>query len=376
MNISKKSFLKNIDFLSFFSAISLSLIGLSIIYSFGGDNGNFIKQAISLAISIIIFFVVSNMNMYFLKNSKFISFLYFGSVFLFILLIILGSSFSGAQSWFSLGFFAFQPTDLAKIILVLVLAKYFFKRHVEISRPKHLFISGTYTGILFILLAMQPDFGSAMIVFFIWFGFIMLVGIPKKYIFALFSVGAVGIFVMYNFVFADYQKERILTFLDPSRDPLGAGYNISQAHIALGSGGVWGKGISAGTQSRLSFLPEADTDFIFSAFGEEWGFVGIIVLFIIFTILIYRIVMVATKGRTNFEALLVSGIAIYLFTHFFVHTGINLGFMPVTGTTMPFMSYGGSHLLIEYFALGLVNAIAATNRDYNRGNLLETDIIS
>jgi rod shape determining protein RodA len=139
---------------------------------------------------------------------------------------------------------------------------------------------------------------------------------------------------------------------------------------------LWGKGISAGTQSRLSFLPEADTDFIFSAYGEEWGFIGIIVLFSIFTILIYRLSTTASLGRTNFESLIISGIAIYFFVHFFVHVGINLGIMPVTGTTMPFMSYGGSHLLIEFFALGLVNAVSRTNRNFHRSQLVDTDIIS
>lgn len=371
----KKNFFYKIDFVTFFSAFALSLMGLSVIYSFGDTNLAFVKQSISLLIAVVVFFIASNIDIYFIKNSRFISLLYFISVALFILLIIIGSSYSGAQSWFSLGFFAFQPTDLSKLILVFVLAKYFFKRHVEISRIWHLFVSGTYAAILFILLALQPDFGSAMIVFFIWFTFVMLVEIPKKYIFGLLTLGIGFFMVMYNFVFVAYQKNRILTFLDPSRDPLGAGYNISQAHIALGSGQMWGKGISDGTQSRLSFLPEADTDFIFSAFGEEWGFVGIIVLFTLFIFILYRIMGVAMKGRTNFESLLASGIAIYFFVSFFVHVGINLGIMPVTGTTMPFMSYGGSHLIVEYLALGLVNAIAKTNRNFNKENMKDTDII-
>ncbi len=139
-------------------------------------------------------------------------------------------------------------------------------------------------------MALQPDLGSAMIVFFIWLGFVLIAGIPKKYIFSLLAFGGIAFFLMYHFFFANYQRERILTFVDPGRDPLGAGYNITQAHIALGSGGLWGKGISEGTQSRLAFLPEAKTDFIFSAYGEEWGFVGILVLFLVFVLLIYRLI--------------------------------------------------------------------------------------
>ena len=167
MNIFKKNLFSHTDFVTFFSAVALSLIGLSVIFSFGESNAAFFKQSISLSIAIVIFFIASNIDIYFLKNSRFISLLYFISVGLFLLLIVLGSAYSGAQSWFSLGFFAFQPTDLSKLVLVFILAKYFYKRHVEISRIRHLFVSGTYAGILFILLAFQPDFGSAMIVFFI-----------------------------------------------------------------------------------------------------------------------------------------------------------------------------------------------------------------
>lgn len=366
---------KNIDVVIFISALFLSIAGLSIVFTTGVDNSAFFKQLASLSIAISVFFVVSNWDVYFLKNSNFIYFLYFFSIMLFVSLLLFATSLSGAKSWFSFGFFSFQPTDLAKVILVLLLAKYFFKRHVEISRIKHLFVSGVYALIFVILLAAQPDLGSAIIVFFIWFGFVMVVGIPKKYIFGLLSVFFGSFFIMYNFFLAPYQVNRIDTFLNPQSDALGSGYNIIQANIALGSGGLWGKGILEGTQSRLDFLPEADTDFIFSAFGEEWGLVGIIIIFIVFMILLYRIVETAIKGRTNFESLFVSGIAIYFFTHLFVHVGINLGIMPVTGTTMPFMSYGGSHLVIEFLALGLVNAIQKTNRSFHRKDLRETDII-
>ena len=369
------SFFKNIDTVSFFSAIFLSIAGLSVIYSFGIDNGAFFKQLVSLGVALIVFFIVSNLNVYFLKNSYFISLLYFLCIFLFLALIPFGSTFSGATSWFSLGFFTFQPTDLAKIVLILVLAKYFFKRHIEISRIRHLFISGIYAFVFVVLLALQPDLGSAMIVFFIWFSFIIVAGIPKKYIITLVSVGFIIFLIMYSFFLAPYQVKRIDTFLNSQLDVLGAGYNSIQANIALGSGGFFGKGVLEGTQSRRSFLPEADTDFVFSAFGEEWGFLGVVILFLVFFILMYRMIMTATKGRTNFESLVILGIVIYFFTHFFIHVGINLGLIPVTGTTMPFMSYGGSHIVMEFLALGLVNAIAKTNRFSHRKDLMETDII-
>ncbi|PID83675.1 hypothetical protein CSB11_00140 [Candidatus Campbellbacteria bacterium] len=368
--------IKNIDWVSFVSATIISIMGLSVIYSFSGDNSLFQKQLISLCISILFYFLISNINIYFLKHSRFITFLYIFSVGLLLLVFVIGTAFSGAQSWFSLGFFAFQPTDLAKIILVFVLAKYFYKRYVEIENISHLLISGVYSLIIFILLALQPDFGSAMIVFFIWLGFIVFAGVPKRYIFSLFALGLVVFVLAFNFFFADYQKQRIKTFFNPTADVLGSGYNIVQSNIALGSGQVFGKGISYGTQNRLDFLPQENTDFIYSAIGEEWGFVGILVLYVLFLTIFLRLILVAKNGRTNFESLLVFGIALYFFVHFFVHIGINLGFMPVTGTTLPFASYGGSHLLIEFGVLGLVNAISKTNRKIRKDKISAIDIIS
>ena len=370
-----KKIFQNIDYVVFFLALIFSGLGLSVIYSFGVDNSLFIKQSISLVLAVIVFFLSSSLDTYFLKNSNFIYLIFFFSIGLLLALIGFGSTVSGAQSWFNLGFFAFQPTDLAKFALVLVLAKYFFKRHIEISRFKHLFISGFYALIIFVLLALQPDLGSAMIIFFIWFGFILVAGIPKKYIVGLFVLGAILSVIFYSFVLEDYQKKRIDVFLNPTIDKLGAGYNINQANITLGSGQIFGKGISNGTQTRLGYLPEAKTDFIFSAYAEEWGFIGILVLFIMYATFILRLVFTVSKGRTNFEALLGAGIILYFFTHFFVHTGINLGFLPVTGTTMPFMSYGGSHLLIEFFALGIINAISKTNRQFHREDMRDTNII-
>ncbi|MCK5589205.1 MAG: rod shape-determining protein RodA [Candidatus Pacebacteria bacterium] len=370
-----KKFFKNIDFVVFFLALAISSIGLSIIYSFGVDNGLFLKQIISLGIAVSVFFIVSSFDISFLKNSNFIFLVYFFCVGLLALLLVTGTAISGAQSWFDLGFFSFQPTDLAKFILVLLLAKYFFRRHIVISRFRHIFISGFYTLIFFVLLALQPDLGSAMIIFFIWFGFVMVSGIPKKYIIGLLVSGTILSSVFYNFVLEDYQKKRIDTFLNPGIDPLGSGYNIIQANIALGSGQMFGKGVSNGTQFRLGFLPEAETDFIFSAYAEEWGFAGVLVLFLMFSVLLLRLIIVSSKGHSNFESLLGAGIVIYFSTHFFVHVGINLGFLPVTGTTMPFMSYGGSHLLIEYFALGILNAISKTARDFHKVDLEDKYII-
>ena len=275
----------------------------------------------------------------------------------------------GAQSWFNFGFLAFQPVDVAKIVLILVLAKYFAKRHVQIADVNHILISGLYALIIFLLVLVQPDFGSAMIIFFIWFGMVLLSGLSWRHLFALMAAGIVTVFLLWNFAFADYQKTRIVTFFNPTADLQGAGYNSNQAKIALGSGQLFGKGVGYGTQSRLQFLPEHETDFIFSAFAEEWGFAGVMFLFIFYFLVIWRIVLIGIKGESNFEILFAGGIAIYFIAHFFVHVGINIGVLPVTGTTLPFMSYGGSHLLAEFSALGILMGMARHSRTAHKNDV-------
>jgi len=370
MIFKKKNITKIIDFPIFITALLLSFFGLIVIYNFTGNNYFFTKQLISLSISVFVFFILSFFDFYFLKSKKLINLIYWFSVFLLILLFILGAAFSGAQSWFSVGLFAFQPTDLAKISLIFLLSSYFSKRHVEIANFKHIIISGLYTLIIFILLLLQPDFGSAFIVFLIWFGIIIVSGVNKKHLFILLLSAIVSVLFMWNFVFANYQKERIMNFLNPKADIYGSGYNANQSIITVGSGGLTGTGIGYGSQSRLDFLPESKTDFIFAAIAEEWGFIGVVFLFIFFGIILYRLLTKATLGRTNFDSYVIVGIAIYFMAHFLVHIGIDIGLFPVTGTTLPFVSYGGSHLLIEFTSLAIVNGLSRNSRIVSRSNLL------
>lgn len=365
----KKNKKKIIDYQIFFSALILSIFGLIVIYNFSGGNYFFNKQLISLIISVLVFFILSHLDFYFLKNKKFINTIYIFSATLLSILFLLGSAFSGAQSWFSIGVFAFQPTDFAKLSLILVLASYFSKRHSEIANFKHILISGSYAAIIFILLMLQPDFGSAFIVFLIWFGIAIVSGINKKHIFILFFSSIISLIVMWNFVFASYQKDRVMNFLNPSNDIYGTGYNANQSIITTGSGGLLGRGIGYGVQSRLDFLPESKTDFIFSSIAEEWGFIGALFIFSFFGIIFFRLIKLSSLGRTNFDSYVIVGIAIYFMSHFLIHIGIDIGLFPVTGTTLPFISYGGSHLLIEFSALAIVNGISRNNRMVSRNNL-------
>lgn len=358
-----------IDWTLFAALVPLLLAGLVTMDSFGGENYFFEKQLIWVGVSIVIFFVFSFIDFRFLRRSGVVMSLYLGAVFLLSLLFVLGSIFQGAQSWFNVGLFTIQPSDPAKLVLVLLLAKYFSRRHVEIAHFKHILISGFYAGVIFLLVLVQPDFGGAIIVALVWLGMVLASGISKKHLAIVCTVAVVGGLFCWFFIFADYQKARIYTFLNPLADVQGAGYNAYQATIAIGSGELFGKGIGYGTQSRLQFLPEYETDFIFAAFAEEWGFVGVLLLFLLFSIVIWRILVNALHGATNFETFFGIGVAILLMSHFILHVGINLGLLPVTGTTIPFLSYGGSHLITEFAALGILMGQRAYSRGVHRDDI-------
>jgi rod shape determining protein RodA len=200
----------------------------------------------------------------------------------------------------------------------------------------------------------------------IWFGMVLVSGISKKHIIAVFLVGSIAFGGLWTFVFQDYQKNRVMTFINPLADIQGTGYNAFQSTVAVGSGKVLGKGIGYGTQSRLEFLPEYETDFIFAAFSEEWGFVGVIILFTLYLILIWRILVSSIYGSSNFETLFGIGLTIIYMSHLIVHVGMNIGLLPVTGLTLPFMSYGGTNLLVSFAGLGLLMGMRKYSRAMHR----------
>lgn len=350
------------DWLLLGSAFLISLAGLSVMSGFGNDTPFAGKQLIWLLVALLVFFIASSIDFRFLRGTLTVVVIYAAALTLLLLLFVVGAVFQGAQSWFDLGVFAVQPVDLAELALIIVLAKYFSRRHIEIARVKHIIVSGLYAFIIFALLFFQPDFGSAMIVAGLWVGMVLVAGIPARHLLAIVGVGVAAVLLLWTFAFADYQKARIMTFLHPLADTRGAGYNAFQSTVAVGSGGLLGKGIGYGTQSRLSFLPEHETDFIFAAFAEEWGLMGTVLLLGLFGLLLYRLVANAREGATNFETLFSLGVAILIAVHGIVHIGMNIGLLPVTGTTLPFMSYGGSHLVTGYLMLGIANAMRRYSR--------------
>jgi rod shape determining protein RodA len=294
----------DIDWILFFSAIFISMAGIVTMGSFGAENNYFFKQIIWILISVVAFFFASLFDYRFLKKTRVVVTIFSLSTLLLVALFVMGHVSNGAQSWFSIGGVSLQPADLVKLAIVILLAKYFSKRHIEIANVRHIFVSGFYVFIVFVLVLLQPDFGSALIIFLIWFGLILLSGISKKHLIAVFVWGSLAFGILWGFVLHDYQKSRIVSFIHPLADIRGAGYNAYQSTIAVGSGRLTGKGIGYGTQSKLSFLPEYQTDFIFPAYAEEWGFLGVILLFSLFGTLLWRIIRTAYYGATNFEILL------------------------------------------------------------------------
>lgn len=348
----------SIDWWLISSVFLLTLLGLVTMYTFDGDNSYFDKQIswILIALIALIFAVIPDYR--FLRNGNTTFLIYLASIVLLILVLFLGETVKGAQSRFDLFFFSLQPSDPAKLVLIAVLAKYFSKRHELIGDFRHIIVSGIYALGIIGPVFIQPDFGSAIILFSVWFGMVLVAGISFRHLAAVTVAGVVAFALLWSFVFLDYQKQRILTFLDPLADIQGSGYNAYQSTIAVGSGQIFGKGVGYGTQSKLQFLPEYETDFIFAAFAEEWGLVGVSMLFLLFAVVIWRLLHHALRGATNFERLFATGVAILFISHFTVHIGMNIGLLPVTGTTVPFLSYGGSHLLTEFLGVGMVIAMA------------------
>lgn len=352
----------HIDWFVFASALTISLFGLVTMHSFSGDNSFFEKQLIWICVAIAGFFIASIPEYSFLKRTSIIAAFYAITMAALVAVLFFGAIVKGAQTRLSLGFLAGQPSDPAKLLLILLLAKYFARRHVEIAAFRHILISGAYAFSLFALVFFQPDLGSSIIIASIWLGMVLVAGISWKHLGALFTAAALVMVILWNFGLHDYQKQRILTFVHPLADVRGAGYNAYQSTIAVGSGEIFGKGVGYGTQSKLRFLPEYQTDFIFAAYAEEWGFVGVVIVVALFGLIIWRILAIASDASDNFGMLFCIGIAIFILAQFIVHVGMNIGLMPITGSTLPFMSYGGSHLVTEYIALGILMGMRRSAR--------------
>lgn len=349
-----------------FLACLISFAGLLAMSGLSFSDPYFSKQLFWIVLSLIVSYGISLVDLRFLNNTKPIALFYSVSIFFLALIFIIGKTSKGALSWFSIGGISFQPVDMVKLVLALLLAKYFSRRHIEIAYVKHIILSFFYLFIPLVLVLLQPDFGSGMVLCAIWFAIVVIAGMTRKHLLFVFTGAFIVFTVAWLFLFKPYQKARIMNFIHPLADIRGSGYNAYQSTIAVGSGQFLGKGIGYGTQSRLEFLPEYRTDFIFAAYAEEWGFVGATFLLLLFLTLYLRVISFARSAYSNFEALFMYGVLAWFFTHTIVSIGMNIGIMPVTGIPLPFMSYGGTHLLIEYIALGMCIAMSRYSKSFNR----------
>lgn len=262
----------------------------------------------------------------------------------------------GTKSWLVIGGFQFEPVELMKLALILTLAAFFSKRHVAAWQGKNIFLSLLLVGIPCLLVAAHPDLGSAVVIGSIWLGFLLMSGIHIKRFFIGLITAFLGITLLWIFVLKPYQKDRITAFVFPERDPLGINYNVIQSKIAIGSAGLFGKGFKGGTQTQLNFLPEAETDFIFAAFVEEWGFFGGVLILSSYFVVLWRFSVIGSQASDNYAKFIVLGGTIVFSIQLIINVGSNLGLVPVTGITLPFFSYGGSSLLTATLLVSIIHS--------------------
>ncbi len=363
--------LKNIlriDWVLFAAVLLLLGLGLAALYPIShsehilnrGDASHFLRQAVFAVIGLFLFFIFSLSDYRILKSMS--SAIFLAGVFLLFAVLFFGKIVKGTSGWISFGFFNFQPVEIFKIIIIVALAKYFSLNIKTMHESRHIFISLVLVVLPVTLILFQPDLGSALVIIGAWMGILLLAGVKKNYLLLLVVVGIVlGVF-SWNFFLKDYQKERIAVFLNPASDPQGAGYNVLQSTVAVGSGGMWGKGLGHGSQSQLNFIPEKHTDFIFAVIAEELGFAGVIFLLALFVIVLTRLFFIAREIRDNFGKLLVSGISAVIFIQIIINIGMNIGIVPVAGIPLPLLSYGGSSLIATLAMLGIAESVWRGNR--------------
>ena len=347
-----------------FPLIILTLIiccyGLVILYSAVDRNvAMVVSQSIKIGIALsAMIFMAQISPIVYLRLAPW---LYLLSLALLGAVLLLGYQVNGSRRWIRIpGVFNFQPSELMKLVLPMILAWYFHDRHLP-PKPKHLFWAMVIIALPVVLIAKQPDLGTALLIAASGLLVLLLAGLPWSYVFTVIGAGMVSLPALW-LVMRDYQQQRILTLLDPERDPLGAGWNIIQSKTAIGSGGLFGKGLFLGTQSHLDFLPESQTDFIIAVMGEELGFIGIVTLLILYMLVIGRGVMISVQAQDTFGRLLAGTISFTFFVYVFVNIGMVSGILPVVGVPLPLVSYGGTSMLTLFAGFGMLMSIHTHRR--------------
>lgn len=363
----KSRFWKNFDWILFGVTVALVVIGLLVIWSTSfkatslSSSSDVIRQMIFGAGGFVLLFAAARSD--YRLWSKLTPWLYGLMVALLVIVLVSSKAVLGAQRWINFGFFQFQPSEFAKLVVIIVLAKFFADHYDQLERPKYLLLSLVYVAVPVLLVMRQPDLGTALVIMATWLGMALVSRIRKRYLAGLALIGLALMPFMLSHL-KDYQKARLEVFLNPQADPLGAGHNVIQSTITIGSGQVFGRGLAAGSQSQLNFLPQLaqHTDFVFAVLNEKMGFVGGMLLLILFAALLWRGLVVAYRAQDRFGMFLATGIVSMLLFHVVINTGMNMGIAPVTGIPLPFVSYGGTSLLMALMSIGILESVAVRRK--------------
>lgn len=352
--------LKKLDWGLGVSAILLVIFGLLALYSVSLAKANFLnfeKQIIFFAVGLALMIAISFFDYRVFKDNS-----YLILVFYFLCLVSLAGlhffapEIRGTRGWYKVWLLSLDPIEPTKIMLIILLAKYFSMRHVEMYKFRHIVFSGMYVFFPAILVFIKPDLGGTMILLFVWLGMLFVSGIKIRHFLIIMFCFLIVSGLLWQFMLEPYQKDRVISFIFPY-DPLGSSWSQNQTKIAIGSGQIFGEGLAQGSQVQYGFLPEPHTDFIFSVIAEEWGLVGVFLLFIVYGFLVWRVLKIAIESQSNFSRLFATGFSIILIVQFFVNIGMNLSVLPVVGIYLPFISYGGSGLVGNFIALGILQSI-------------------
>jgi len=350
-----KRVLKNFDFVLFIVAILIALMSTIVILSASHSiqTGSYKQVEIQLiAILIGIIFVIILGSFDYSVFSKYSLYIYFINIIMLVSVFFIGKEINGAKSWIVIGPISFEPAEFSKIFLILTLSN-ILKEKEKIKTFKELSLPLIHVGIPFVIVMLQRSLGTALVFIAIFLGMVYISGIKPKIFMEMISAGIALMPIAYK-VLKPYQKARLLSFINPNIDPMGSGYHVIQSIIAVGSGMLLGKGLFHGSQTQLYYLPESSTDFIFSSFAEEFGFIGAIILIILYGILLYRSLEIALKARDKYGCLIATGIISMFVFHIFENIGMTIGIMPIAGIPLPFMSYGGTAMVNNMIALGFL----------------------
>ena len=352
--------LKKLDWGIIIPVVLLVCFGLVALYSVSiakNDFSNFTKQIIFFAVGFLVMISISFWDYRTLRNNSYLILILYGIC----LLLLAGLHFfapmiRGTRGWYKVGLLSLDPLEPTKIVLIILLAKYFSMRHVEMYKFRNIFFSGLYVLFPALLVFIKPDLGGTAVLLLIWLGILLVSGIKLKHFLILSLCFMLVAAFSWSFLLKDYQKERITSFLFPY-DYFGASWSQNQTKISIGSGQIFGEGLVKGSQVQYGFLPEPHTDFIFSVIAEEWGMIGVLSLFFVYGFLVWRVLKIAIESQSNFPRLFASGFAIVLTAQFFINIGMNLSLLPVIGIYLPFISYGGSGLIGNFISLGILQSI-------------------